>query len=64
MNWTSATTHELCAAILDMTATEEEFEAVGAELFRRIGGDRNEKAMQCKALPGASNDDMGTRTNM
>ncbi|GAC42864.1 hypothetical protein [Paenibacillus popilliae] len=39
MNWTSATTPELCAAILDMAAADEEFEAAGAELFRRIGGE-------------------------
>lgn len=46
MNWTSATTHELCAVIMGGDATREECEAAGAELFRRIGGERDEKAMQ------------------
>lgn len=46
MNWKRATTQELCAVIMDVEATEEEVEAAGAELFRRIGGERDEKAMQ------------------
>lgn len=64
MNWNRATTQELCAVIMGGEATEEEIEAAGAELFRRIGGESDEETMQCEALPDASNDDMGTRTDM
>lgn len=36
MNWTKATIQELCAVIMGGEATEEEYEAAGAELMNEL----------------------------
>ena len=43
MNWTEATTLELCHIIMwDEKATEEEKQRAGQELFSRIGDKKHE----------------------
>ncbi|BFH11136.1 hypothetical protein P4K96_23700 [Bacillus cereus] len=50
MNWERATIPELCAVIMGGEATEEEVEAAGAELFRRIGGNHELPSTELQAF--------------
>lgn len=63
MNWSSATTEQLCVVILDGVATATDKEHAGEELYKRLREDEG-NAVQSRRLQQERTQNMGIGSSM